>query len=136
MNDHYPLEDVDLIKIDVQGYEVKAFKGMTDIIEKNKDHLVILAEYSPTLLLNFEAEENGVEAFHGFLETKCTHIYLVHKQVDDQKNAIISPINSRQLKEQVALLKQATNDQGLDACLDLILLFSDAGHSSFLNKLS
>ena len=40
------IETLDFIKIDVQGYEPKVFKGMKNII-KNSDRLIILTEFWP-----------------------------------------------------------------------------------------
>jgi hypothetical protein len=122
--------------MDVQGYETKALKGMTNIIEQNKENLVMLIEYSPTLLKNFDDEQLGLITFHEFLESNCPHIYLVHQYVDEAKNSIISPISLAEIKAQIPRLKEAKKASGLDACLDLLLLFSEDGHTSFLNKLS
>lgn len=136
MNTEYPEQKVDFIKMDVQGYETKALKGMTNTIEQNKEHLVMLIEYSPTLLQNFDNEQLGLTAFHEFLKSNCPHIYLVHQYVDEAKNPIISPISLAEIKAQIPRLEEATKASGLDACLDLLLLFSEDGHTSFLNKLS
>ncbi|WP_298510158.1 FkbM family methyltransferase [uncultured Kordia sp.] len=136
MHENYPEQKVDFIKMDVQGYETKALQGMMNVIEQNKDHLVMLIEYSPTLLQNFDDEQLGLTAFHEFLEANCSQIYLVHQYVDEAKNPIISPISLSQIKAQIPPLEKATQTSGLDACLDLLLLFSEEGHTSFLNKLS
>jgi FkbM family methyltransferase len=40
------IEKVDLIKIDIQGFELSAFKGMRHLLSTN-DHIKIIAEYWP-----------------------------------------------------------------------------------------
>lgn len=40
------IEKVDLIKIDIQGFELTAFKGMRKLLSQN-DHIKIIAEYWP-----------------------------------------------------------------------------------------
>lgn len=40
------IEKVDFIKIDIQGFELTAFKGMKQLLTSNK-HLKIIAEYWP-----------------------------------------------------------------------------------------
>jgi FkbM family methyltransferase len=48
-------EPVDLVKIDVQGYEGHVLSGMTDTIGRSR-RLKMLVEYSPPLLLEAETE--------------------------------------------------------------------------------
>ena len=52
------IENLDLIKIDVQGYEPKVLKGMSNIVKSSKE-LIILSEFWPKGIL--EAGENPKE---------------------------------------------------------------------------
>ena len=47
----FPNEKIDFIKIDIQGAEYLALMGMSEIIRKNKN-LIILSEFAPNLLKN------------------------------------------------------------------------------------
>jgi FkbM family methyltransferase len=48
-------ENIDFVKMDIQGAEWAAIQGMTDLLQKNKK-LKILMEFSPNLLRQFGAE--------------------------------------------------------------------------------
>ncbi len=51
MDDIIPGQKADFIKIDIQGYEYFAFKGMSEILRKN-DNLKIITELYPYGLNN------------------------------------------------------------------------------------
>jgi FkbM family methyltransferase len=40
------IEQVDLVKIDIEGHEEQAYRGMSEIIENNRDNLRMLLEFS------------------------------------------------------------------------------------------
>lgn len=42
------LDRVDLIKMDIEGYEDQAYQGMSGVIEDNRDHIRLLLEFSAT----------------------------------------------------------------------------------------
>ena len=57
------ISKVDLIKIDIQGYELQAFRGMIETIQQNK-HLKIIAEFWPHGFL--KAKTSAIEIFDFF----------------------------------------------------------------------
>ena len=60
IDDFIPNHNVDFIKIDIQGFEYFAFKGMKEIFNAN-DHLKIITEFYPLGLFN--AKINAVDFF-------------------------------------------------------------------------
>ncbi len=66
-------EPVDLVKIDVQGYEGHVLEGMKDLIARS-DHLTMLLEYSPTLLDEAGTEPRAMLASLGALGFKLFEV--------------------------------------------------------------
>ncbi|MFN8261138.1 MAG: FkbM family methyltransferase [Chitinophagales bacterium] len=72
MDDIIPEQKVDFIKIDIQGFEYFAFKGMQQIFNKNKS-LKIITEFYPLGLQNANIDATELSNFlwqHGFIISK------------------------------------------------------------------
>lgn len=76
------ISKVDFIKIDIQGYELQAFRGMMETIQQNK-HIKIIAEFWP----------------HGFLRAKTSAIEIfdfldaLKFSIKKIESGLITPIN-------------------------------------------
>jgi hypothetical protein len=71
-------EQIDVIKSDTQGHELKVFRGMTQVIEQNRDHLGCVCEFCPGLLS--AAEPDGLEMFIELFDWTEAEIYWVHER--------------------------------------------------------
>jgi FkbM family methyltransferase len=67
------IKKVDLIKIDIQGYELIAFKGMQETL-KNVPHLKIVAEYWPH---GFNRAGSSALQFYDFFEQLGYHFSII-----------------------------------------------------------
>lgn len=67
------IEKVDVIKIDIQGYELTAFNGMNHLLSTT-DHLKIIAEYWPH---GFKRAGTSAIAFYDFFDTMGYRFYLI-----------------------------------------------------------
>lgn len=128
------LQKVDFIKMDVQGYETKALFGMQHLIEKNRDHLVMLLEFSPSLLMRFDAQQAGLAQFLHFLETRAAAIFFVKRQGTGQRAVPLARIRPDQLQQVSNLLLEESDRDEEDRCADLLCVFSDAACSNMLAK--
>ncbi len=72
MDEVVPDHKVDFIKIDIQGYEYFAFKGMQEIFRKN-ERLKIITEFYP-----YGIQESGItpQAFYDFFSSKSYRLFL------------------------------------------------------------
>lgn len=75
VDDIIPNKKVDFIKIDIQGYEYFAFKGMQEIFKAN-DNLKIITELYPYGLNNSGI---SIEEFLHLLTENAFHIYKMHE---------------------------------------------------------
>jgi FkbM family methyltransferase len=66
---------VDFIKMDIQGFEMEAVKGMTGTLEKNKD-LKLISEFWP---YGLKKAGSSVTAYFNFLKEKGFTCYLLEK---------------------------------------------------------
>ncbi|MEL6122930.1 MAG: FkbM family methyltransferase [Bacteroidota bacterium] len=66
------IDRVNIVKMDIEGAEFRAIRGMQSCLARNKDHIKILMEYAP--------QRYGVEneAFIKYLTNFFSHIYEVH----------------------------------------------------------
>lgn len=64
---------VDVIKIDIQGYELTAFNGMKHLLSTN-NHLKIIAEYWPH---GFKRAGTSAIEFYNFFDALGYHFYLI-----------------------------------------------------------
>jgi len=64
---------VDVIKIDIQGYELTAFNGMKDLLSSNQ-HLKIIAEYWPH---GFKRAGTSAIEFYNFFDELGYKFYLI-----------------------------------------------------------
>lgn len=67
------IDKVDVIKIDIQGYELTAFNGMKRLLSNN-DHLQIIAEYWPH---GFKRAGTSAIAFYDFFDALGYVFYLI-----------------------------------------------------------
>ncbi len=65
--------EVDVVKIDIQGYELTAFKGMTRLLTSNPG-LKIIAEYWPH---GFKRAGSSAIAFYDFFDAQGFKFYLI-----------------------------------------------------------
>lgn len=79
---HAGLDTVDVIKLDIEGGEEVAYRGMRTTIERNDD-LTLIAEFSP-------AAYEDPEAFWSAIKADFPFTYVVSDQVPDQ----LSPVES------------------------------------------
>lgn len=49
LDDIVPPGHIDILKMDVEGYELKALKGAQSIIDRNADHIILMLEFSSEL---------------------------------------------------------------------------------------
>ena len=70
-------KDVDLIRMDVEGYEVKIIKGMKNTIQKSKKPLKLFIELHPAIFRNLSTMENFL---HDLLSLNLKPIYLVNTE--------------------------------------------------------
>lgn len=54
------IDKVDLIKMDIEGYEAHAYQGMTKLIADNRDRLRLLLEFTPTRYPDSEGFYNQI----------------------------------------------------------------------------
>jgi FkbM family methyltransferase len=129
------LENVDFIKMDVQGYEMQALLGMEQLIEKNREHLVMLLEFSPSLLARFESENLGQTRFLAWLETNAYEVFYVKRTPTADLSVSLARIKTDQLNQlSEHLLRQSERD-GEDRCADLCCVFSKAASEKMLAKM-
>ena len=74
--DDYIKSRVDFIKIDVEGAEYFAFKGMQSVLRKNKG-LMMITEMVPLFLKNLHIRP---ESFVGLLRQHGLHLYLINEE--------------------------------------------------------
>lgn len=67
---------VDFIKIDIQGYEMEAIKGMKMILEKN-NHIKLISEFWP---YGLKKAGSSVTEYFNFLVDKGFNCYLLEKK--------------------------------------------------------
>ena len=72
---------VDLIKIDVEGYEFKVLKGAQTLLEYNKEDLILMMEWIPGHLNN---KGTDPEVFVDFLKKRGGKVWRVGKIKDDE----------------------------------------------------
>jgi len=81
---------VDFIKIDIQGFEMTAIKGMLETLSANPD-LVVLSEFWPEGL---RQAGRSVEDYYNYLIKKKYNVYLIKKKglvlLDNEKIKMIS----------------------------------------------
>lgn len=124
------------IKMDIQGYELKALLGMERLIEINKNWLFILLEFSPSLLKNFDKENKGLAAFLEYLELKVPYIYLIKDKYHLDGQLKISRLDTSNLQQISDYLLVKSEQQDHDDLVDLLLFFSEEANRLFLEKLS
>ncbi len=69
------IQKVDLIKIDIQGYELVAFTGMQNLLQQN-DHIRILAEYWPH---GFKRAGSSALEFYDFFDRLSYRFSIIEK---------------------------------------------------------
>lgn len=77
LDDVIPNQQVDFIKIDIQGFEYFAFLGMQNILNKNPQ-LKIITEFYPMGM------ENANVDFNAFFELLWKNNFVVYKQLGNQ----------------------------------------------------
>lgn len=89
------IDEVNFIKMDIQGYEMTAIQGMQITLDKNPD-IVILSEFWPEGL---KQAGSSIDEYYNFLINKGFKVYLINKTSIE----ILSP-------EKLALLNQYKGD--------------------------
>lgn len=125
---------VHVIKIDVQGYEMKALLGMQNLIEKNRAHLVILLEFSPSLLLPFEKENTGLEALISWLYAETTAVFFIKRKPGHDLSVSLARIDQENLQQVSTYLLAESASHDEDRCADLCCVFSETALQSLLEK--
>jgi len=125
---------IDLVKIDVQGYEVKALLGMRGLIAANRERLLVLAELQPFLLRTFEDDGAGWTGFLELLGEETTTVYLVEQnpRVFPEVRAVTADELDAMARE---LLRHAeVLDVYRDVGLEVLLAFSATGAERLESK--
>ena len=125
---------IHVIKMDVQGYETKVLLGMRQLIDRNRDWLMVLSEFSPTLLQNFDNDERGLGRFYRFLEEEVEAIFMVNKIQPSFKDVGVIPLTVSELRTEAGHLVEASGIRGIDVCADLLLFFSGAAVDRFVQR--
>jgi FkbM family methyltransferase len=86
---------IHFIKCDTQGHEHKVLQGMTKVIERNREHLCCLLEFSPGLMVT--TESRGVENFIDFFEPLEAEIYLIEDVARNVKLMLMDRASLQQL---------------------------------------
>ena len=68
---------IDLLKIDAEGFELKILQGATTIIDQNIDHIILMLEFSQSLLKN---QGTDPKALLQFLKDKGFSLWRVGKK--------------------------------------------------------
>ena len=133
-SEEHDIPSVQLIKMDVQGYETRALLGMKNLIKRNLDHLMVLAEFSPTLLSPFDDDQTGLARFYDILEQDVDAFFLIGRNQPTFNDVVVDPLNTSQLREIANSLEKATEANNVDACVDLLIFFSAKATQRFLQK--
>ena len=130
------VDRIDCIKMDVQGYETRALHGMREQIARHRDRLMMLVEFSPTLLSPFDDEGVGLEAFFDFLAEEAEAIFGVEHYQPTPDSVGLGAFTLESLRVEVPSLVQSSEEQGMDRCIDLLVLFSPEGVRAFERRIA
>jgi FkbM family methyltransferase len=129
------LARIDLAKIDIQGYELKALLGMRELIDANQDGLLILCELHPGIFLAGGESRAEWSWFLRALRSNATAAYLV---ADDPG---VVPMLRRLSADEVDcrardILRRAEElDVYRDVGMELVLAFSTSASKRLLRAL-
>lgn len=98
LDDYFPHEKINFIKIDIEGAEYHAIQGMQNLLNRNRD-VKLLTEFSPAASL-----ENGIDSsdYVKILVDLGFNIYSIGENIE--------LINIDKLNEQLTIVKEVVND--------------------------
>ena len=121
------LSIIHFIKCDTQGHELEVLLGMTRVIDRNKNHLCCLMEFSPGLLI--AANPDRVNCFIDFFDSYQAEMYWINEQKGNPElvlmdKAALHDITGTMLKH---------NDH--DHCCSILIFFSTTARIKYFSKL-
>jgi len=93
------IDRVDMVKIDVEGWEYYVLKGMESFFQKSENPIIVIMEYCPSLLQENLLLWENLLAFLTRYATKTAVIDEKHKRLQD-----VSPHQLRELEDRVNVL--------------------------------
>lgn len=120
-------EPIDFIKSDTQGHELKVLKGMTHVIERNRDHLGCVFEFCPGLLS--ATEPDGLEMFIDFFDWTEAEIYWVHERGHNPELVLMDKAALHQLG------RTMQEHEEPDHSCNLVIFFSAKARIKYFGKM-
>ncbi|MBL4672306.1 MAG: FkbM family methyltransferase [Arenicella sp.] len=120
-------EQIHFIKSDTQGHELKVLKGMTKVIERNRDHLCCLVEFCPGLLS--AAEPNGLEMFIEFFDWSEAEVYWIHERGQNPELVLMDKTALHQLG--CTMMEHEKQDHSCN----IIIFFSTKARIKYFGKM-
>ncbi|HEV7669862.1 MAG TPA: FkbM family methyltransferase [Thermoanaerobaculia bacterium] len=138
--EHPEIDRIDVVKMDVQGYETRALLGMREQIARHRERLILLVEFSPTLLQSFDedgtAGGTGLQRFLRFLADESAVVFGVERLSPAPGAVGLVPLSLDELCEQVPGLCADSLEMGMDSCIDLVVLFSPEAVAGFERRIA
>jgi FkbM family methyltransferase len=121
------LQQIHFIKSDTQGHELEVLQGMTQVIERNKDHLCCLLEFSPGLLA--AANPEGISNFIDFFDSYQTEIYWISEKIGTHELVLMDKAALHDVAR--SMLKH----ESLDHSCNILVFFSSKARIKYFSKL-
>lgn len=123
------LRDVDLIKIDTQGSEIRILEGMVGLIEHNRARLALIMEFAPGLLA---LSGFTLGDFAARLRESGAKVYAIEQQSGKITLQELTDLESRLQNRAATLLASGREDESEN----LLVFFSDAASRLWLARIS
>jgi len=118
---------LDLVKMDCQGSEPRILKGMSGLIERNRDRLCLLLEFAPGLLAQSGC---SVEAFSQLLRSAGASTFLVETSANVAHLVELDLVNAG-----LETVARRLSRSGLDDdSANLLVVFGEQGRGLWLDR--
>ena len=120
-------QEIHFVKSDTQGHELEVLLGMAGVIERNKDHLCCLIEFSPGLLA--AASPDRVGCLIDYFDSYPAEIYWIREQGQNHELVLM---DKAALYDVASIMLKHEDD---DHACNILVFFSAKARNKYFSKL-